>query len=302
MLNDVAVDWSVLSFAFGVSLAAGALFGLAPAVQVRRLDVTHVLKLEGRGTTASREQHRTRRLLVIGELALSFVLMISAGLLLRSFWDLLNAPLGFDPRNVTLVRTCLPYPNDPKEDLYGTVAAEAPFVREVIRRARAVAGVEEAALGSGAAVPLDHPEQNQNVLRVVFEGGGRAPHGEQPTFVTGSQVTSGYFHLLGLTLLSGRLLNDFDTDNVVPRSTGGEGMNCSSSQQINAAPPEKKGMEHDSINNRGPTSARDLTPVPGASSPCCLLRPGVCLDVGAVAAVCALTGRGSGSDSLDHPR
>jgi predicted permease len=209
-LNEITINWSALLFAFIVSLIAGAIFGLAPALHVRRLNVTRVLKQEGRGATGSAEQRRARGLLVITEFALSLVLMIAATLLLRSFWDLLHAPLGFDPGKVTVVRTRLPYPNDSTEDLYPTAAKEARLVREVIRRGRTLSGVQEVALGSGAAVPLDHPQQDQNLMRVWFEAHAR--QGDQPTFVNGSQVTPEYFHLLGMTLLRGRLLNDFDTD------------------------------------------------------------------------------------------
>ncbi|HZI40955.1 MAG TPA: FtsX-like permease family protein, partial [Gemmatimonadaceae bacterium] len=197
-------------FAFAVSLVAGAVFGLAPALHVRRLDVTRALKLEGRGSVGSREQQRTRRLFVIAEFALSLVLMTAAGLLLRSFWSLVNVPLGFNPQDVTVVRTRLPYPNDPKEDLYASVSAEAPFVREVIRRAKEVPGVTGVALGSGAAVPLDHPQQDQTVFRVLFED--HPLEGAQPMFITGSEVTPEYFPLLGMTLLRGRLFDDFDVD------------------------------------------------------------------------------------------
>jgi predicted permease len=207
-LNEITISWGVLLFAFGISLIAGAFFGLAPALHVRRLDVTRVLKQEGRASTGSGEQVRTRRLLVVAEFALSVVLMIAATLLLRSFWELTNAGLGFNPQRVMMVRTRLPYPNDPKEDLYATASDEAPFVREVLRRVNTLSGVEDAALGSASSVPLNHPEQDQNVLRVVFEG--RA--GEQPSFVTGAEVVPEYFHLLGMSLQQGRLLNNFDNE------------------------------------------------------------------------------------------
>ena len=210
-LNDISIDWGVLLFAFAASLAVGAIFGLAPALQVRRVDVTGVLKQEGRGSTSSRGQKRARAVARRREFALSLVLMSAAGLLLRSFWGLLNAPLGFDPHNVTVLRTRLPYPNEKAEDLYPTAAAEAPFVREVIRRCKALPGVEDVALGSGAAVPLDHPEQDQTQLRVVLERNS-APSDAQPLFITGSEVTPTYFHLLGMSLLRGRLLDGFDTD------------------------------------------------------------------------------------------
>ena len=84
-LSAISINWSVLLFALIVSLAAGVLFGLAPALQAGRLDLTRALKAEGRGTTGSGEQARTRRLLVVTEFALSVVIMIAAGLLLRSF-------------------------------------------------------------------------------------------------------------------------------------------------------------------------------------------------------------------------
>ncbi|MFI5228233.1 MAG: ADOP family duplicated permease [Gemmatimonadales bacterium] len=209
-LNDISINWGVTAFAFAVSLVSGTIFGLAPALHVRRLDVTRVLKQEGRGSTSSREHRRTRRALVVAEFAVSLVLMSAAGLLARSFWDMLHAPTGFDSRGVTIARTRLPYPNDSKEDLYGTVADEAPFVREVIRRAKTLPGVQDAALGSGAAVPLDHPAQDQTELRVIVERG--AVQGDQPVFVTGSQVTPEYFRLLHMTLVHGHLPSDFDTD------------------------------------------------------------------------------------------
>ena len=208
-LNDIALDWGVLSFAFVASLVAGAIFGLAPALHVGRLDVTRVLKQEGRGASGSREQRRVRRLIVVAEFALSLVLMSAAGLLVRSFWTMLHAPLGFDAHDVTVARTRLPYPNDPKEDLYPTVGAEEPFVREVIRRCKALPGVEDVALGSGAAVPLDHPEKDQTQRHLLIEG---ADQNGQPVFINGSEVTPEYFRLLRMSLVKGRLFDDFDTD------------------------------------------------------------------------------------------
>src|SRR5437870_7757735 len=89
-LNEISIRWSVLLFALVASVVSGVLFGLAPALQAGRLDLNHALKQEGRVSTGSGERARTRRGLVITEFALSLVLMIAAGLLLRSFWNLLN--------------------------------------------------------------------------------------------------------------------------------------------------------------------------------------------------------------------
>jgi putative ABC transport system permease protein len=210
-VNEIATDWRVVAFSVVVSLLAGAIFGLAPALGVRRLNVTSVLKEEGRASTGGGEQKRTRRLLVIAEFALSLVLLSAAGLLLRSFAAMLNAPLGFDPHDVTVVHTRLPYPNDAAEDLYPTAGAEARFAREVIARLSVLRGVEDVALGSGDAVPLGHPHQDQTTLNILFErGAGQAA--AQPTVITGSEVTPAYFRLLRMKLMRGRVFDDDDSD------------------------------------------------------------------------------------------
>ena len=206
-LNDISISWGVLLFALGASLVAGAIFGVTPALHAGRADLTQALKQEGRGSTGSREQGRTRRALVVTEFALSLVLMIAAGLLLRSFWDLLNVSLGFNPQNVMAVRTWLPEPNDPKTDIYGTPAQEAPFIRELLRRGRMLPGVEEIALGNRASIPLDHnPTQSPLVLE------GREIQSKQPPLVETSSVTPDYFHLLGVTLQRGRLFGEMDNE------------------------------------------------------------------------------------------
>jgi putative ABC transport system permease protein len=206
-LNDISISWGVLLFALGASLVAGAIFGVTPALHAGRADLTQPLKQEGRGSTVSREQGRTRRALVVTEFALSLVLMIAAGLLLRSFWDLLNVSLGFNPQNVMAVRTWLPEPNDPKTDIYGTPAQEAPFIRELLRRGRTLPGVEEIALGNRASIPLNHdPTQSPLVLEC------REIQSKQPPLVETSSVTPDYFHLLGVTLQRGRLFGEMDNE------------------------------------------------------------------------------------------
>jgi putative ABC transport system permease protein len=209
-LNDITVSWNVLLFAVVTTVISGAMFGLVPALQAGRVDLTTALKSEARGSTGSGEQTRTRQLLVVTEFALSLVLMVGAGLLLHSFWDLLHAPLGFNPQRVLTVRTRLPYPNDVSIDKYRTIAQEAPFLRELVRRSQRLPGVEEVALGSSSAIPLDHPQQDANLLPLLIEG--RGSDAAQAPLVEGSVVTPEYFHLLGRTLLRGRLLTNFDNE------------------------------------------------------------------------------------------
>jgi predicted permease len=187
---------------------------LAPALHAGRLDLIPMLKQEGRGSTGSREQVRTRRVLVITEFALSLVLMIAAGLLLRSFGDLLNVRLGFNPQNVMAVRVWLPIPNDPETDIYRTPAQEAPLIRELLRRGRTLPGVEEAAVGDLAAVPLGHSRNDLNPYLMILEG--HETQGNQAPLVDASIVTPEYFHLLGMTLLRGRLIGEFDNEKAPP--------------------------------------------------------------------------------------
>jgi len=206
--NDISISWSVLLFALFLSGFAGILFGLAPALQASRLNLTDKLKAEGRGTTGSGEQARARRVLVVTEFALSLVLMVAAGLLLRSFWDVFTVGLGFNPQNVMAVRTRLPVPNDPKTDIYGTAAQEAVLLREMLRRGRMLPGVEEAAVGSIESVPLSH---SRNLNQVILEG--RDFRGSDPPLVEASTVSPGYFHLLGIPLIHGRIFTDQDNEN-----------------------------------------------------------------------------------------
>ena len=210
-LNNISISWTVLLFALIASMLSGIGFGLAPALHSGRLNLSQTLKQEGRSSSGSREQVRTRRILVVTEFAFSLVLLIAAGLLLRSFWDLLNAQLGFNPQRVMTIRTRLPYPNDPKTDIYATAAQKARFFHEVLRRTGTLPGVEEIAMGDLGAVPLAHDRSNQTppvpLTREIHE----REESEAP-LVDQSIVSPEYFHLMGMTLLCGRLFSEADND------------------------------------------------------------------------------------------
>ncbi len=222
-LNDISISSSVLLFAVAASVVTGVIFGLVPALHVNRVDVTRRLKQEGRGSAGSREHQRTRRLLVVTEFALSLVLMTAALLLLRSFWELVNARLGFNPERVMAVQMRLPYPNDVKTDLYGTAAQQAPFMREVLRRVRALPGVEEAAIGDLGAVPLTHDRTNQTPPIPMVREGHETNANDAP-LVDDSIVTPEYFHAIGMTLLRGRLFGEFDAGDSTPVAVINEAM------------------------------------------------------------------------------
>jgi putative ABC transport system permease protein len=116
--------------------------------------------------------------------------------------------LGFNPQNVMAVRTRLPVPNDPKTDIYHTAAREAVLVREMLRRGLTLPGVEEAAVGSLDSLPLNH---RRNLNGVILEG--RDLRHSDPPLVEASTVSPGYFHLLGIPLVHGRLFTEHDNEN-----------------------------------------------------------------------------------------
>jgi putative ABC transport system permease protein len=211
-LRAVSLNWAVLIFAAAASLITGVVFGLAPALHSGRLTLVEALKNAARGATVSGEQALMRRALVVSELALSLVLTIAASLLLRSFWDLLRAPMGFNPQSVMTVRTRLPYPNDLKADRYADAAQQAMFIGELLRRSKALPGVDEVAIGDSGAIPLDSSQRQLNRLagRFFFEVEGRVLDSRESPVVDRMMVTPKYFHLLGVPLLRGRLLNETD--------------------------------------------------------------------------------------------
>jgi predicted permease len=209
-LNDISISWGVLGFAMVVSVAAGTIFGLAPAWLTSRLNLTATLRQEGRGSNGSRQRSRLRHALVIGELALSLVLMVAAGLLLRSFWDLFKVPPGFNPTRVVAVETSLPNPNDPKTDIYHTATQEAVLLREVLRRNRTIPGVEETAVSDQGAIPLGHGQNDRRMIPMVREG--QQVESNQPPQIDTLTVSPEYFHLLGMTLQRGRLFVDQDVE------------------------------------------------------------------------------------------
>lgn len=207
-LNDIAVGWGVLAFAMTVSAAAGTIFGLAPAWLISRLDLTGTLRQEGRGSSGTPGRSRARQILVISELALSLVLMVAAGLLVRSFWDLFQVQPGFNPDHVMAIQTWLPGPNDPTMDKYLTATQEGVLVREVLRRGRTLPGVEGVSVSDLAGLPLGHSHGAVDPLPLIREG-HETPENLAPV-IGGSVVSPDYFHVLGMPLLRGRLFTDRD--------------------------------------------------------------------------------------------
>ncbi|HEX8292484.1 MAG TPA: ABC transporter permease [Pyrinomonadaceae bacterium] len=204
-LHEVGFDGGVFLFVFAVSVLTGLLFGLVPALQASRPDLTLSLKEGGKGAGTGSRGQRFRGALVVTEVALSLVLMIAAGLLLRSFARLTEVEPGFDPQHLLVARIWLPVPNNQELDPYRPPARRAAFVREVLRRASALPGVKYAAVGAGNAVPLLGPHFTG---AVTIEEKAELDAG-QPTAQM-SMVTPDYFSALGTPLVRGRFFDDSD--------------------------------------------------------------------------------------------
>ncbi|HEX8161829.1 MAG TPA: ABC transporter permease [Pyrinomonadaceae bacterium] len=139
-LKDVALDARVVAFTLSISVLTGVVFGLAPALQSARVDLNDVLKEGGRGASAGASRSRLRAALVVAEVALSLVLLVGAGLLLKSFSKLTNVDPGFDPQNVTATGVTL------AKQKYETDERRLAAFSEILARAEGVPGVESAAL------------------------------------------------------------------------------------------------------------------------------------------------------------
>jgi putative ABC transport system permease protein len=189
----IGVDGRVLVFSLLVSLVAGLAFGLAPALQASRVDPVEGLKDEGRASSRSRRKSRGRGLLIVSELALSLVLLVGSGLVIRSFFNLQATSAGFDPEN--LLQTTSEGGRD--------FSAARAFWRAAIERARTLPGVKEAAVTSRPPV--------HDVREPYFDVEGH------PGVFTGLRPRAGdilvspdYFRTLGIPLLKGRVFSEED--------------------------------------------------------------------------------------------
>ena len=204
-LTEVSVSGGVLLFAFGLSIFTGVLFGLVPALQATSASHVASLREGGRGSGSSRRQMRISRILVVSEIALSLVLLIGAGLLVRSFAQLLEVNPGFNPHNVLTAHLWIPIPNDPTTDPYRPPEKRDAFQRELQRRVAALPGVQMAAVNDGFSLSLSAA---RNLTRLTIEG---RPN-DSEHLPTADFVAAGpdFFRLLEIPLRSGRTFAESD--------------------------------------------------------------------------------------------
>jgi putative ABC transport system permease protein len=199
-LQEVGVNSSVLLFTLLVSLVTGILFGLVPAIRASRPDLSSVLREGTRGTRGRPAVH-ARSLLVVVETALAVMLLAGAGLLLRSFGELVNVDPGFDPENAITFNLS---PPSPKYEEDPQLRALANALLERLERLPGVTAVGAASF----AQPLD---DNDFVISFHVQGRPEEPPGERPAMRV-ALATPGYFKALGLPLIRGRLFTEADRE------------------------------------------------------------------------------------------
>jgi predicted permease len=202
-LAEVQVDWTVLAFALLVSLLAGLGFGLVPALQSSKAEIAVAIREGARGSGTSGKTSRLRGLLIASESALAVVLMVGAGLLLRTFWGLLQENPGFNPSRIVAANLWLPVPNNPDMDRYAKPEVLNSFVREALRRMRAIPGVDLAAMTTD--LPVTHLSRRRAVnIEDRPDESGKGLVSET------TSVTPEYFKVLQASLVRGRFFAEDD--------------------------------------------------------------------------------------------
>ena len=194
---DVGVDARVLVFTLAVSLATALIFGLWPALQASKVNLNESLKEGGQKTTGGYRNRRAQSLLVVAEVGLSLLLLIMAGLMLRSFARLTQIDPGFDPENVVSMRINLPPARYAQE---GRMAA---FFQQLIERVETVPGVES--VGVASHMPFVYTED----WTFTVEGAATVP--AQTQNLDTRTVSPGYFHAMRIPLLKGETFSAQDT-------------------------------------------------------------------------------------------
>jgi len=193
----IGIDLRVLLFTLILSLLTGIVFGAFPALQLSRVDLNTTLRDEGRGASGGQARSKMRGLLVIGQVALSLLLLIGAGLLLRSFEQLLRADPGFDPHMVLTMNVSL------STVKYAKPQQQIAFFDEVLRRVSTLPGVRSAAMS--AALPLSW----KRITPMLPEGQPDVPLSQRP-FLDIEAISSQWFQTMHVPLREGREFTSAD--------------------------------------------------------------------------------------------
>jgi predicted permease len=199
---DIGIDQRVFLFALMTSLAAGLLVGLAPALQSARADVIERLKASGRSLQGG-VRARVRNALVVLQVAVAFILLSAAALLVRSLWNVQTVDAGITLDRLMTARLWLPQPNDPPTGPYFTHDKRVVLMKAILERLSRSSDVEAAGLTT--ALPATRDSGTASFALEGWTSERRDLAAATPVF-----VTPGYFRALGIRLVSGRLLQDAD--------------------------------------------------------------------------------------------
>jgi putative ABC transport system permease protein len=213
-LNEVRIDWVVLAFALAISVLTGLAFGLAPALQSAKATLSSAVREGARGSGYSARTGRLRDALIVSELAFAVVLMVGAGLLLRTLRDLLQQNPGFNPTQVVAANLWLPESNDPKVDPYLSVAQRTSFDRELLRRMGAIPGIELAAITSD--LPTTNLSLNDAQAIDALAIQDRPVESSLDLRAEIIRISPDYFNVMQAPLLRGRFLTEGDEDGKQP--------------------------------------------------------------------------------------
>jgi putative ABC transport system permease protein len=211
-LNEVRIDWVVLAFALLLSILTGLVFGLAPALQSAQVDLSSAGREGGRGSSSGTKTGRLRDTLIVSELAFAVILMVGAGLLLRTLRGLLQEDPGFNPTQVVTANTWLGVPNDPKTDPYLDIPGKVTFDRELLRRMKALPGVRLAAITSALPTTNSNPNAVGGLAIEGFAIEDRPAESSQDLRAERIRISPDYFAVFQATLLRGRSFTEDDED------------------------------------------------------------------------------------------
>jgi predicted permease len=211
-LNEVRIDWVVLAFALLISILTGLVFGLAPAFHSSKVTLSSAIREGGRGSGYSAKTGRLRDALIVSELAFAVILMVGAGLLLRTLRNLLRENPGFNPTHVVTANLELPNPNESATDPYRDVPRRAAFERELLRRMKEIPGVELAAITSALPSTNTNPNAVGGVANEGFAIEDRADESLKDLRAERIRISPDYFKLLQASLLRGRSFTEDDQD------------------------------------------------------------------------------------------
>src|SRR5436190_6971535 len=212
-LNEIHGDWRLIALALVLSVFSGILFGLGPAFHATLTDPNHDLKEGGRtGGQHGIRQSRPRAALVTLEVALSVVLLISAGLLIRSFSAMLRERPGINPRGVTVAQIWIPRPNNPDANHYLNPPQRARLAREIVHRLETTPGVQSVAVGLSTNVPFLSNARLVGRNLIAFSFPDNATSAQEEYTADYGAVSPNYFDLLKIPLRKGRVFTDHDDD------------------------------------------------------------------------------------------